>query len=201
MLQNGLEIWEMYCTLSILALMKAVGLPTPPLASSCHSSLSGEKAEAPKHVGRNMILTPGFTPQCAPYFSKGCFTPLAYPSVQFMWQRMQRGGKRCDVRKGLFLSKHEGGVIWAKQFAAVVQGCCWLGAEVTHTPIIHTSQKHRTWSPVLFAAAAATTLRGLKHCPVFQGWHPTKLAGSREERDVCWETAKENGLKKLSEGI
>lgn len=42
---------------------------------------------------------------------------------------------------------------------------------------------------------------GFKHCPVFQGWYPTKLAVPREEKDLFWETAKENGLEKLCEGI
>ena len=42
---------------------------------------------------------------------------------------------------------------------------------------------------------------GFKHCPVFQGWYSTKLAGSREDKDLFWETAKEDGLRKLCEGI
>lgn len=135
--------------------MKAGELPTPPFPPSCHSSPSGEKSETPKHTGRNIILTPGFTPQSTPYFSKGCFTLSAYPSVQFTWRRRQRWGKGQDAKKGLF--QKNGWVFFSKWFVTVEQGHCWLGPEVTHTPVIHASQNHRTCSPAPVAAAAAVT--------------------------------------------
>lgn len=187
MLQNELEIWEIYCTLSILPLMKAGKLPTPPFPPSCHSSPSGEKSEAPKPTGRNMILTPGFTPQSTPYFSKGCFTLAAYPSVQFTWWRRQRGGKRWDVKKGLFQKRCQGGAIFTKKwFVTVEQGHSWLGAGVTHIPVIRATQNHRTCSPAPFAAAAATTgssewLQALSCVP---GMVPNQAGGSREEKDL-----------------
>lgn len=154
-LQNELEIWEIYCTLSIFSVMKACELPTLPFPPSWHSSPSGGKSESPKHTGRNMILTPGFTPQSTPYFSKGCFTLSVFPSVQFTWRRRQRWGKGQDAKKGLFQKK--GGAFLTKRFVNVEQGHCWLGSEVAHTLVIHATQNHRTCSPAPDAAAATIT--------------------------------------------
>jgi len=36
---------------------------------------------------------------------------------------------------------------------------------------------------------------------VSQGWYPRKLAGSGDEKDLFWETDKEDGLEELCEGI
>lgn len=184
--------------------MKAEGLPTLPFPLSCHSSPSGEKSEAPKHAGRNMILTSGFTPLSTSYFSKGCFTLSAYPSVQFTWWMRKRGGRRQDVKKSLFQKRCQEGVTLAKWFVTVEQGHCWLETEVTHTPIIHARQNHRSCSPPPFAAAATITGSSrVASNTVLCSRVGTKLSWPRlgKKKDLLWETAREEVFEKLCEGI
>lgn len=185
--------------------MKAGGLPTLPLPLSCRSSPSGEKPEAPEHAGRNVILTSGFTPLSTSYFSKGCFTLSAYPSVQFTWWKRKRGGRSQDVKKSLFRKRCQGGVTFTKWFVSVEQGHCWLGTEVAHTPTIHARQNHRTRSPPPFAAAATTVTGSLRVASntVLCSRVGTRLSwpALEQKKDLLWETARKNGFEKLCEGM
>lgn len=70
-----------------------------------------------------------------------------------------------------------------KLFVTVEQGHCCLGAEATHTPMIHARLDHRMCSPAAFAAAATTKPSGFQYCSVLQEWYPTKLPASAEEKD------------------
>lgn len=77
-----------------------------------------------------------------------------------------------------------------KLFVTVEQGHCCLGAEATHTPMIHARLDHRMCSPAAFAAAATTKPSGFQYCSVLQEWYPTCI--SRRER--LWQRRKEKFL-------